>query len=145
MTQQLSSEPSPRRVLRDLLLAVDRAPADRQVDLHAAVARAAEKVGVSVEALREFALGPRQYEFNGLAGCVEQRRSRITATLAGLYQAEQAGLDPEAGRWVTVCEDHATCVNHATLAAARSHLSDPSMWCEACRTEMGEKTIKEGI
>ena len=123
----------PRRALRDLLRSADRVPSERQGQVQAALARAAESAGVSVADLREYALGPRQYDFNGLAGCVMQRRSRITGTLAGLYQAEQAGLDPEAGRWVTVCEDHSTCVNHATLAAARAHLADPSMWCEACR------------
>lgn len=123
----------PRRVLRELLRSVDRAPVERRDALQAALARAADTAGVSVDDLRNYALGPRQYDFNGLAGCVVQRRSRITGTLAGLYEAEQAGMDPEAGRWVTVCEDHSTCVNHATLTAARAHVSDPSMWCEECR------------
>lgn len=129
----MRSGSNPRIVLRKLFGAIDRAPAAQQADLKAAVARAAEQAGVSEEDLREYATGPRQYSHNGLAGCVAQQRSRITRTLAGLYSAEQAGMDPEAGRWVTVCEDHSTCINHATLAAARAHLPDPSMWCEACR------------
>lgn len=130
---QTNSESGPRRVLRQLLKAIDDAPAEKQAALQAAASRAATHAGMSVDALREYAFGPRQYDFNGLAGCVVQRRSRITGTLAGLYRAQQAGMDPEAGRWVTVCEDHSTCVNHDTLAAARAHLPDPSTWCEACR------------
>lgn len=129
MPQHLSYKSGPRQALRDLLKKVDGAPAEKQAAVQTALANA----GMSIEALRRYAFGPRQYDFNGLAGCVMQRRSRVTGTLAGLYQAEQAGMDPEAGNWVTVCEDHSTCVNHATLAAARAHLSDPTMWCDDCR------------
>jgi hypothetical protein len=130
---RLSNDAGARQLLRRLLKAVDAAPEARRADLRAAVDRAAAKVGMTAAEVREYAFGPRQYAFNGLAGCVEQRRSRITGTLAGLYQAEQAGMDPEAGKWSTVCEDHATCVNHATLAIARAHLPDPTSWCETCR------------
>lgn len=133
MTPTRAAQSEPRRIVRELLRKIDRAPVDRQAALQAAVARAAEKAGVSVEALREYAMGPRQYDSNGLSGCVTQRRSRLTGTLAGLYSAVQSGMDPEAGPWVTVCEAHATCVNHATLATARAHLADPSTWCDACR------------
>lgn len=77
----------------------------------------------------------RAYEFNGITGCVVQRKSRRTGRLIGLYNADQAGMDPEAGPWVTVCEEHATCVNHPTLALARSHLADPAGWCELCPDE----------
>lgn len=55
---------------------------------------------------------PRQYDFNGLAGCVEQRKSRETGLLVGLYHAEQAGMDPAAGAWATVCEAHGHLVSH---------------------------------
>jgi hypothetical protein len=128
-----STSPDARAALRRMLRDMDAAPVARQPDLQAALARAAAAAGTSVETLRAWACGPRQYAFNDLAGCVVQRRSRRTGTLAGLYEAQQAGLDPDAGRWVTVCEDHATCVNHETLAAARAHLPDPGTWCEACR------------
>jgi hypothetical protein len=129
----LTDDSGTRRMLRRLLKAVDAAPAAKQEELQAAVERAATKAGMTAAAVREYAFGPRQYTFKGLTGCVEQRRSRITGTLSGLYQAEQAGMDAEAGKWSTVCEDHATCVNHATLAAARAHLPDPTAWCDACR------------
>lgn len=74
----------------------------------------------------------REYAFNNLAGCVVQRKSRETGLLVGLYNAEQAGMDPEAGPWVTVCEEHGQLVNHSTLKLAMWHLADPKGWCEVC-------------
>ncbi|MCA8448877.1 hypothetical protein [Burkholderia vietnamiensis] len=81
-----------------------------------------------------------EHTYNGLAGCVVQRRSRTTGHLVGLYHAQQAGMDPASGAWATVCEEHATICNHGTLALARSHLGDPTMWCEACRDELAGRT-----
>ncbi|MDK9702428.1 MAG: hypothetical protein OEL20_04760 [Sulfuritalea sp.] len=75
---------------------------------------------------------PRLYAFNGLAGCVEQRRSRETGRLVGLYHAEQAHLDATPGPWATICEAHGHIVNHRTLALARAHLANPRGWCETC-------------
>lgn len=75
---------------------------------------------------------PRMYSFNGLAGCVIQRKSLETGLMVGLYNAEQAGLDPDAGAWATVCEAHGQLVNHRTLALARYHLANPMGWCEVC-------------
>lgn len=80
----------------------------------------------------------RDYVFNGLAGCVTQRTSRCTGLLVGLYQADQAGLDPAGGRWVTVCEPHATLCQHTSLALARHHLGDPLGWCEPCAQAMAQ-------
>lgn len=74
-----------------------------------------------------------EYEFNGLAGCVVQRMSRRTGYQVGLYKADQAGMDPESGTWATVCEKHSTICNHESLALARSHLGDPTTWCELCQ------------
>lgn len=73
------------------------------------------------------------YEFNELAGCVVQRKSQRTGQLVGLYDAEQAGMDPAGGAWLTVCEPHGSLCNHRTLALARHHLADPTMWCDTCR------------
>lgn len=77
----------------------------------------------------------KQYDFNGLAGCVVQRKSRRTGFLVGLYAAEQAGLDSSdgVGPWSTICEEHGHIINHDTLALARSHLGDPVGWCDLCR------------
>jgi hypothetical protein len=75
------------------------------------------------------------YSFNGLAGCVVQRRSQRTGTLVGLYAAEQADLDPDAGPWATVCERHNAITNHTTLSLARAHLPIVE-WCEACQEQL---------
>lgn len=72
--------------------------------------------------------------FQGLRGCVTQRRSRATGHLYGLYNAEQARMDTAAGAWATVCEDHDTICNHDTLALARYHLPSGD-WCERCMAE----------
>lgn len=79
------------------------------------------------------------YDFNGLAGCVVQRRSRTTGHIVGLYEAEQAELDASSGRWATICEAHGHIVNHDTLRLALSHLGDPAGWCEACMAEENER------
>jgi hypothetical protein len=80
----------------------------------------------------------RRYACKGLAGCVEMRRSRRTGHQVGLYHAEQADLDFSAGRWATICEQHGHIVNHETLTLARSHLGDPTGWCEGCMAEVSE-------
>jgi hypothetical protein len=78
----------------------------------------------------------KEYDFNGLAGCVSQRKSRITKTLVGVYHGVQSGMeeDPE-NPWITVCEVHHNCVCHPTLALAKDHAVDPTGWCEECRVE----------
>lgn len=77
----------------------------------------------------------KQYGFNGLAGCVQQRRARQTGTLVGVYHAIQAGIDSDpAVPWFTVCEIHNNCVGHPSLRLAKDHAADPEGWCEDCRT-----------
>jgi hypothetical protein len=77
---------------------------------------------------------PKQYDANGFAGCVEQRRNRLTGFLVGVYQADQAGMESDpATPWATVCEEHNSICVHGTLALARSHAGDPCGWCEDCR------------
>jgi len=67
------------------------------------------------------------------AGLRESRTNPTTKTRVGLYQAEEAGLCSEAGKWVTVCETHGTLCNHRTRALASFHLAAPWGWCEDCR------------
>ncbi len=74
----------------------------------------------------------RYYHLDGYVGLVEQRKSLITGKVYSIYFAEQAGLDPDGGPWVTVCEAHHTLCNHATLAGARNHLPTGD-WCEECQ------------
>lgn len=76
----------------------------------------------------------KEYSFNGLAGCVVQRKSRQTGAMVGLYygpQSFEVGFGEEL--WFTVCEEHGACVGHATQQAARSWMPEPSMWCEECQ------------
>lgn len=68
-----------------------------------------------------------------LAGCRQLRRCRGTGTVVGVYHAETAHLCPEAGPWVTVCEDHGTTCGHDTLRLARWHASAPEQWCDECQ------------
>lgn len=73
------------------------------------------------------------YQHNGLRGCVKQFKSPYTGTLVGIYHGAQGGIDidPEYP-WVSVCEEHNTCVSHRTLAMARLE-RDPCEFCEVCR------------
>lgn len=73
------------------------------------------------------------HQFNGLAGCVTQRRNRQTGHTVSLYHAEQAGLDPSAGAWVTTCEEHGQMLAHPRRGLAERHLSDPAGWCSKCQ------------
>jgi len=75
--------------------------------------------------------GRKQYGFNGLAGCVEQRKARENGRLVGIYHNEQAGFDDEMP-WSTVCEEHGQIIAHKTLKLARWHASNPTGWCEHC-------------
>jgi len=88
----------------------------------------------------------RLYDFNGLGGCVEQRRNRATGNVVGIYDCEQSGVDggvqcdtDKPNPWATVCEKHGHIVGHRSLAVARSHAADPLGWCDSCR-EQAEKT-----
>lgn len=67
------------------------------------------------------------------AGCLILRRSRSSGTVVGLYRADEAGLDADAGPFATVCEDHGGIVNHRTRSIAESHLSHPIEWCPRCQ------------
>jgi hypothetical protein len=76
----------------------------------------------------------KNYGFNGLAGCVVQRKARTTGTLVGVYNSEQAGLEQDSSCvWMTVCEAHNTLVGHASLQLAMGHAVDPEGWCQFCR------------
>jgi hypothetical protein len=74
------------------------------------------------------------YGFNGLAGCVTQRKNRKTGNLIGVYHGEQSGIesDPESP-WVTLCEEHGNLVCHRSLRLAMDHAAAPEMWCEDCQ------------
>lgn len=75
------------------------------------------------------------------AGARASRVNRLTGTVVTIYDAVQADIDPEGGRWTTVCEDHDTLVNHPTLADARYFMAHVTVWCEECQQleRAGEK------
>lgn len=80
----------------------------------------------------------------GYAGLLDQRKARSTGATVSLYDGEAAGLDTEGGPYSTVCEDHAACVAHATLAIARSWLSMPEEWCDSCQSLRNRgRTVKK--
>lgn len=62
--------------------------------------------------------------------------ARQTGGLVVVLDSVEAEIDddPEV-RWSTLCDAHASCVGHATLALAKAHASDPCGWCESCREE----------
>ena len=87
----------------------------------------------------------KEYDFNGLAGCVQQRRNRITGTLVGVYHGEQSGMESDPDNpWVTVCEDHGRIVAHPSLRLALEHAADPSGWCGDCNGNDPSEDIHVG-
>lgn len=63
------------------------------------------------------------------------RKNRQTGTMISVGRAEDLGVDPSAGPWATICEDHGLIVNHRTRELAESHAPDPLGWCEGCRED----------
>lgn len=68
-----------------------------------------------------------------VAGLRYLLQARSNKALIGLYDAEEANLDTESGRWNLVCEDHAIIVGTDNLGRARYQQSDPESWCEGCQ------------
>lgn len=74
------------------------------------------------------------------AGAKVSRICRSTGATVTLYDAAQANLDDEDGKWATVCEDHGSIVNHRTWKTAISWLSHPEEWCEDCQKKAKRTT-----
>lgn len=69
---------------------------------------------------------------SGFAGLIRTARNPILkGDWVSIYRATEAGLDPDGGKYVTVCEEHGTLCNHQTLKLANLHLRAVD-WCEAC-------------
>ena len=66
------------------------------------------------------------------AGLRSYHRAESTGRFVGVYDGEPAGMDTDAGRWQTVCEDHGSIISHRTLKLAMWHSVHPEEWCEAC-------------
>ena len=74
----------------------------------------------------------KEYEYNGLKGCVFQRKCRKTRSIVGVYNAKQCGIEAEY-EWITVCEKHGVNVSSEKRADAISLMVDPMEWCTECR------------
>lgn len=68
-------------------------------------------------------------------------RARQTGRPITVGHADVLGLGNEDGQtaWYTICDDHAQCVGHETLALARAFAADPLTWCEVCNGNDGEE------
>jgi hypothetical protein len=75
-------------------------------------------------------------DFNDIVGYRSSRRNPTTGAVYVLYDtlAEPVWLDPDDGRWVTMCEQHSTLVYHETKRLAELHLPYGE-WCEECMME----------
>lgn len=80
------------------------------------------------------------YNLGGIKGLVAKSVAMSTGVTVFLFHGDQSGLesDPEVP-WMTVCEEHASCVGHKTLKDARSWMAEPQMWCEGCQ---GKNDVK---
>lgn len=81
---------------------------------------------------------------NDASGLTRQRRkARSTGVTVVLEDTRHpdSDLDPDGGRWATLCDDHGAVVNHDTLQLARWFAPWPEEWCQDCRDllESGQK------
>ena len=78
----------------------------------------------------------KQYNANGLSGCVIQQKNRLTKFMVGVYHGEQAGMESDSNfPWVTVCEKHGSIVASASITNAKTAMTFPD-WCEDCQKLM---------
>lgn len=70
--------------------------------------------------------------FNDRAGYVASRINPLTGIHNVIYIASEQGVDSD-GKYVTVCEAHATMVSSANIPSARIDMKNTSQWCETCK------------
>lgn len=69
--------------------------------------------------------------FKKYAGYRARKKNSYTGNYNVLYDGDTQQLDTSDGKWVTVCEEHGTVLNHTTLAKAKKFLEEAE-WCEKC-------------
>jgi hypothetical protein len=71
----------------------------------------------------------------------QRRRNRKTGTHIIVCEADEGEVE-EGIPWMTICDEHGSCVCHETLKLAREWASLPD-WCEECQELMrrGEKYV----
>jgi hypothetical protein len=67
------------------------------------------------------------------------RKHRDTGTMVTVETAEDAGLDPDGGKWVTTCDNHGYLVNSETRALALR--TSPLDFCEPCQHYTGHQSF----
>jgi len=69
------------------------------------------------------------------AGFVEEIRNPFLGEEAPvvIYVAEEQGLDAEGGKYVVVCDAHATLCNATSKKDARWIMKNPDLFCIECR------------
>ncbi|MGH2939462.1 MAG: hypothetical protein ACRDPE_15245 [Solirubrobacterales bacterium] len=79
----------------------------------------------------------------------ESRVARATGTTVELVDAAHPDCRDydadEGGRWVTVCTEHGSFVQHETWKLARQFLGHPEEWCESCRKSPAAKEPRAGF
>ena len=72
-------------------------------------------------------------EYRKLAGYKCRCRNRVSGGDVVVYNADDAHMDPDGGKYAVVCNVHSSILNVQTLAAARSAMKVPTDFCEGCR------------
>jgi hypothetical protein len=70
---------------------------------------------------------------------ITTRTERATGAILTIGTAVELGVDPDGGKWVVVCEKHATLVNVATKAHAMS--TSARDFCDTCLEAAEEATL----
>jgi hypothetical protein len=62
---------------------------------------------------------------------VESKRRRSTGTVVTIEDGEHHELEP-GYHFITVCEEHASLIEHRTITDAHTWAPHPEEWCEHC-------------
>ena len=79
----------------------------------------------------------KQWQAEGIPGCVEIHKAKMTGTRIGVYQAEQLGLRHGHTRWLAECEEHGEVKAAPSLVVARQRARRPTTWCDGCKRLVG--------
>jgi hypothetical protein len=68
------------------------------------------------------------------------RKNRRTGSEIEVCTADSQGMDPDGGKWVTLCWTHHTMMNHETRWEADRAATTPDDWCEGSDPDTREST-----
>lgn len=75
----------------------------------------------------------RRKPYNDRPGYVASLRSGANRGWVVIYLTAEQQMDVEAGKYMTVCEQHSLMSYHPSLPKARADLKDPTAFCPECR------------